>query len=179
MKKMMMTLAAVFCCAMTMSVFSACGDDESEQKPDKPVACCMEYLFSVTSQDLFKNVDFTVEYYDAEGKVQSERMVNELWTDTIKAKLPGKLGARVKMKLKDGANPASIDTFKISYTFRIYTYVLTADGKKKTNHLESGMPSREIKGSKVPGWVEENPVIKEASFGYSFDADGNYTNTGF
>ena len=179
MKKMMMTFAAVFCCAITVSVFSACGDDDSEQKTDKPVACGVEYMFSVTSQDLFKNVNFTIEYYDAEGKVQSEQMVTELWTDTIQTKLPGKLGVRVKLQLKDGADPASMENFNISYFFRYQAYVLTADGKKKTDDLNAAQPKRTIKGSDVPRWIEENPIIKAASFGYSFDADGNYINTGF
>ena len=30
MKKFMMTLAAVLCCAMTMTLFTACGDDEQD-----------------------------------------------------------------------------------------------------------------------------------------------------
>ena len=32
MKKMMMTLAAVLCCAMTMTVFTACGSDDDDSK---------------------------------------------------------------------------------------------------------------------------------------------------
>ena len=34
MKKILMTLAAVLCCAMISTVFTACGDDENESISD-------------------------------------------------------------------------------------------------------------------------------------------------
>ena len=179
MRKTMMTLAAVLCCAMTMTVFTACGSDDEKKSDEKtPVACGMSYMLSVGTE-LFKYVDFTIEYYDKDGNVQSEQMEHELWEKTVETKLPGKVGVQVKLKMKDGADPSDIETFTVNYTYRYQTYTLAADGKKTSGDTSAASPTRPLKGSDIPRWVEENPVLKSASFGYSFDANGKFTNIGF
>ena len=42
MKKFVMTLAAVLCCAMTMTVFTACGGDDDDT-PEAPVTGAYQY----------------------------------------------------------------------------------------------------------------------------------------
>ena len=80
MKKIMMTLAAVLCCAMTTAVFTACGsdDDENNNPVDNTtsVAAVMDYSLTV-GDDMFNYLDLTVEYYDANGKVQTEQMTQK------------------------------------------------------------------------------------------------------
>ncbi len=179
MKKIMKTLAAVLCCAMISTLFTACGSDEEKKTDDNtPVACGMSYMISI-GRDLFDHANFTVEYYDANGKLQSEKMANELWEKEITTKLPGIVGVQVKMQMKDGVSTADIDLFSIDYLFRYEAYILTADGKKTTCNLNAARPSIQIHGSDVPNWVEEHSVLKAASFCYTFDANGKYSNTGF
>ena len=99
MRKFLMTLAAVLCCAMISTLFTACGSDEEKKTDDNtPVACGMSYMISI-GRDLFDHANFTVEYYDANGKLQSEKMANELWEKEITTKLPGIVGVQVKMQM--------------------------------------------------------------------------------
>ena len=181
MKKTLMTLAAVLCCAMTMTVLTACGsDDETSKKTDDKtrVGCGMKYMFSVGTE-LFQYVDFTVEYYDKDGKVQSEKMANELWEKTVETKLPGKVGVQVKLQMKEGVDPSAVEWVTVTYTYNYHAYTLTADGKKVAGDINAASPKRDIPGSRLTDWVSENAILKAVSFGYSFDANGNQTNTGF
>jgi hypothetical protein len=76
MKKMMMTLAAVLCCAMTMTVFTACGSDddnskdgngqkpqeEEEVEPGKLLSASSAFVVTSTGLDAIKAMS-------ADGKV--------------------------------------------------------------------------------------------------------------
>ena len=123
MKKIMLTLAAVLCCAMTTTVLTACGgsDDSGDVPgPDKtPVAGVIKAGIKV-SEDMLKYLDLTVEYYDANGSVQKETMDKTEWSKEVKAKLTAKLGARLLMKLKDGVDVSNLTntTFAYSYSYR-------------------------------------------------------------
>ena len=81
MKKIIMTLAALLCCAMTTTVFTSCGDDDDDnsntQKPDNSlVAVQMNYVIE-TTQATLNIAAVTVEYYDADGQIQSEALTGE------------------------------------------------------------------------------------------------------
>ena len=125
MKKIMLTLAAVLCCAMTTTVLTACGgsdDSGNVPGPDKtPVAGVMEAKFEV-SEDIIKYLDVTVEYYDADGSVKKEQMDKTTWSKQVKAKLTAKLGARLSMKVKDGVDVSTITkmTFAVADPYKLY-----------------------------------------------------------
>ena len=57
MKKIIMTLAAVLCCAMTMTVFSACSSDDDNNKDNKgdktPAKVAMTFTFYTTTMLAF------------------------------------------------------------------------------------------------------------------------------
>ena len=100
MKKIMMTLAAVLCCAMTTTVFTACGsddDDKSEPASNKPVAAVMDVALSV-GDDMVDKVNLSVEYYDANGKIQTETLTKKDWTKSVQAKVPATFGIRLMVK---------------------------------------------------------------------------------
>ena len=91
---------------MTTTVFTACGsdDDDNTQNPPAdptPAAAVMDYSLTV-GDDMLNMPDLTVEYYDANGQVQSEAMTRKTWTKNVKAQLPATLGVRLKSRRAKG-----------------------------------------------------------------------------
>ena len=126
-----MTLAAVLCCAMTTTVLTACGGDDSGDTPGAdttPVAAKLVSEITV-SDDLVKYMDITVEYYDATGAIQKEQMTTTKWSKDVTAKLVTKLGARVTIKLKDGVDVSKIDKTTVSYSYAYAGACLNAAGQ--------------------------------------------------
>ena len=134
MKIKMMTLAAVFCCAMSSMMFTACGsddDDDNKVQVDdtKAVGAVMTYTFLV-SDDMFDVLDMTVEYYDDNGELATEKLTQKEWTKTVKvAKLPVSLGACLKVQIKDGVDENSVGYASYTYRYTNKAYSVTATGK--------------------------------------------------
>ena len=177
MKKMMMTLAAVLCCAMTMTVFTACGsddDDKSEPASDKPVAAVMDVTLSV-GDDMFDKATLSVEYYDANGKVQTETLTKKDWTKSVKAKLPATLGMRLMVKSKDGIDYASLQKFTESYAYSCTVYPVNANGTALGGGKSGGTQvNLDIPGSKVAEWISDKSggILKIL---YTVDVNGQVT----
>ncbi len=90
MKKMMMTLAAVLCCAMTMTVFTACGSDDDNTKdgngqkpqeevePGKLLSGSATFTVTTTGMDAIKAMSadgkIMVRYTYENGKVKTEEL---------------------------------------------------------------------------------------------------------
>ena len=176
----MMTLAAVLCCATTTTVFTACGsNDDGYKDPAKdttPAAAVMDYSLTV-GDDIVNMLDLTVEYYDANGKVQSEPMTQKTWTKNVKAQLPATLGVRLKIQLKSSVNPATLEKFTESYAYSYSICPVNASGKD----LEGGKAgasklSLDIPGNKLTEWAEDhsNGLLK---FLYIVDAKGGITSS--
>ena len=108
MKIKMMTLAAIFCCAMSSTMFTACGsdddDDDNKNQVDdtKPVGAQMCYGL-IVDDAMLSAFDLTIEYYDENSQLQTEKLTQEEWEKIVKAtKLPASLGFRLKAKAKNG-----------------------------------------------------------------------------
>ena len=91
MKKMLTTLAAVLCCTMTISMFTACGGDDELPEPQTPK--CSDGVKEYTSDTLtFDNVDdkyfFHMGVYSSElpasFKIWREVKVKEAYQDSVK-----------------------------------------------------------------------------------------------
>jgi len=177
MKKMMMTFAAVLCCAMTMTVFTACGndDDDNTQKPDNtPVTVQMNYVVE-TTQATLNIADVTVEYYDADGKIQSEALTGEKWQKSIQHKLPATAGIHLKAPLKAGFDADNSEAVEISLTRSYDGYFVDAQG------VRTILPVSQTEGEKIstkskrfPDWLTASNNILPVL--YSFDGKGLYTN---
>ena len=130
MKKLMMTLAAVLCCAMTTTVFTACGsDDDNSSNPaeDKTaVAAKMDFEMYV-GDDMLNVLDMTLEYYDAAGNLQNEKVTTNNVKKNIKANVPAKIGTRLKIALKDGVDPSQ---FTLDIAYQGDVYAVNASGKE-------------------------------------------------
>ncbi|MBQ6195489.1 MAG: hypothetical protein IJK43_13915 [Prevotella sp.] len=181
MKKTMMAAAALMLLMMTAVALTGCGsdgDDDNTPKPDDttPVAAVMDYSLTV-GDDMLSLLDLTVEYYDADGKVQTEPLTQKSWKKSVRAKLPATLGARLKMQLKDGADPASLTQFTASYGYNYNGYAVSATDKVVGNIVNSGTDTNlAMQGDKVTTWLEHHTdgLVK---FLYNFAANGQATSS--
>lgn len=88
----------------------------------------MDYKLTV-GDGMLGVLNLTVEYYDADGKVQTEVLTAKEWKKSVRAKLPTTLGARLKVQLKDGIDPAAIETFTAAYGYSYNGYAVSATDK--------------------------------------------------
>ena len=121
MKKILMTFAAVLCCAMTTTVFTACGSD-GDSTPPVPEVVSYQVDYSLefpqeTTQDtkLFGNIyllcdKIEVGYVDENGQEQREVVNNGKWSKSVtyKQSLDGYLNIYL-------TKPANLDIESLPY----------------------------------------------------------------
>ena len=161
-------------------MFTSCSKDDDEKTSGEdltPVAAVMDYALTV-GDDMLNTLNLTVEYYDANGKVQTETLTQKRWTKNIRAKLPAKLGVRLKAQLKDGINPTTIEKFTAEYGYYYNGYAVSANDKVVGNVVSYGPNSttQAMKGDKINLWLENhtNGVVK---FLFDFAANGQATDS--
>ena len=174
MKKTMMTLAAVLCCALA---FNACtkNDPSTPEEGGKTRAVCakMIYKFTLGNDDMLKVLDLTVEYYDENGTVKTEPMTVSSWTKTVQSKtLPAILGARLKGQLKADVNIDEIEKFTAATGYNYSAAALDEDGEIVGKTYTSGSSSSlSMNGNKINIWMDSNKDgIRK--FLLCFDANG-------
>jgi major membrane immunogen (membrane-anchored lipoprotein) len=166
-------------CALVMSTtLTACGDDDDNGSKGggddyKPVAASLNATLSV-GDDLIQYFDLTVDYYDADGKLQSEPLNEAKWEKKIKASLPVTLGVRLKAQLKDGVDPATIDLISVKSSLAYGYQTLDAKDGIINVFASSHAGSYSIHGSDIPEWVNDEGKQLEKIL-YNFDATGKYT----
>lgn len=173
-----MATLTVMCVIAMSTVFTACGsDDDDNNNPvdnTTPVAAVMDYSLTV-GDDMFNYLDLTVEYYDADGKVQTEQMTGKTWNKNVKAKLPATLGARLKMQVKSNVNPATLEKFTESYKYTYSIYPVNVSSKQLEGGKAGGSSATlDMPGNKLSDWVERH-ATGLAKFLYVFDANGQVT----
>jgi len=187
MKKIIMTLAAVLCCAMTMTVFTACGDDDDEdnKKPEDVATSGVMECQLYTDDETLGSFDFYVKYYDANGNVKNEKVVwtdqttlDDLtvrtWTKKVVQKLPATLGILVEIKAKDGIDPNG--KYILSRGYNITFTSFTASGKR----IDTTIPNKDYTSSRNKvGMLDE--MLKEKGrpldIIYKYDVNGKGTGT--
>ena len=173
-----MTLAAVLCCAMTTTVFTACGSDDDDngntQKPDDSlVAVQMNYTVE-TTQATLSIADVTVEYYDADGKIQSEPLTGVKWQKSIQHKLPATAGIHLKAPLKAGFDVENSEAVEISFTCGYDGFFINAQGGKSLLTVaDKNTTEISTKSKRFPNFLAESNNILPVL--YIFDAKGQYT----
>ena len=113
MKKMMMTLTAVFCCAMVMS---SCSKDDkgNNDVPDTTAASAKVNFVIHVNPDMLQCIDMTAEFMDVDGNVQSEKVTSIAWSKSMSfTKFPAKLGARLHLAKKSGVNYAEVSNAEV------------------------------------------------------------------
>ena len=122
MKKVLMTLAAVLCCAMTTTVFTACSTDSNndEGANDKTPKYVMIQFYMDNTADMVRYCDIEVTFEDEQGNKQSAKLesgnfdANYVCYATANGELPTTVKFSRKVTLKQ-----SIDNLeKFDYTTR-------------------------------------------------------------
>ena len=168
----------VMCALVMTTTLTACGgDDDNDSKGGgdnhKPVAASLNATLTA-GDDLMKYFDLTVDYYDANGKLQSESLKEAKWEKTIKASLPATLGVCLKAQLKDGVDPATIDLLSVKSSLSYDYKILDANDGRVDGFAFTHGGSYSIHGSDIPEWLkDEGQKIEEIL--YNFDASGKYT----
>jgi hypothetical protein len=190
MKKMMMTLTAVFCCAMAMSVFTSCSksDDNGSSgasgtlvAPDTtPVSMKFAYLVAV-SPDLIKYADVEVNYLDDSGNVKSEKITSsDTWSKSFTIKIPHKMAVKLQLKKKNDIDYSSLtDDIIVSFgTIIDRDYTLYNKAGDKLNELHNTLVVKNVdfKGSKIEKYIEGLGKDKDAII-YEYDANAKETTT--
>lgn len=204
MKKILMTLAAVLCCWVTTTVFTACGGDDEipEPKPIEqeeqespyadpsatPVYASVAFSF-MTTPEMLTYCDVRLEYNNGQGDpliIQSltQGMVDAendySFTKQLTAKLPATFTFTRKITLKEGARETVANMEKISFTNRYkYTYgVLDANYKIFASSFVpnqiGGYPGKPS-GTKAVENIEAGNYDKTITF--NFDKDGKVSIT--
>lgn len=175
MKKKLLTIAALICCAMATTVFTACGDDDEGGAPvdgNKSVAVAMNYTFK-TSEDMLKNFDLTIEYYGDNGTVQSEQMTTILWQKTVRPKLPTTVGARLLVKVKDGVDVASMEAVAIAFSYQFNGMAVNSKDEITGSVIGGGSgETLTMAGNKVAEYLtkHQDGLVK---YLYKYSSDGN------
>ena len=182
MKKILMTLAAVFCCAMTTTVFTACGSD-SDDSSDPPAA--LEFMgvatryYIVVDSMMTELCDYTLTYYGEDNKLVTEQMKWTYdksvkgcsWTkDVTSIVMPAIVGAKMTVKLKEGAQLEGkrVGNYR-PIVKRMYVTGLNKDRSTAFERLlDIGETSISFGGSaeKIPAqielWEQHNGVINSS-----------------
>jgi hypothetical protein len=137
MKKTLTMLAAIICCALIATAFTACGDDDDnasdpgQPKIDDPVPTrlVMSYYYYMTD-DMFRYCDVEVSFGDGSGHAESVRLDRDNLDDMLAYKvsleadhLPAAFTLTRHVTLKDDiADLASFKYYKngFSYAFALY-----------------------------------------------------------
>jgi len=175
MKKTLMTLAAVLCCTGMMSVFTGCNNKPvtpPSPQTNKATDVVMEYAYTIDTV-LQNRFNFTVEYYDNDGQIKMEAMNGLTWKKSVKAPLPATLGARLKIQLKEGLDPATMPKFKFTYSYSFAYQAVDKDGKEAGTLL---VVKDTVTSSPKEGMVQQlldslDGVLDQHC--YDFDAKGN------
>jgi len=175
MKKILITLAAVLCCTGMMTVFTGCNNNPvTPPSPQTKEATDVVMAYAFTIDTVLQNrFNFTVEYYDNDGQIKMEAMNGLTWKKSVKAPLPATLGARLKIQLKEGLDPATMPKFKFTYSYTFTYQTKDKDGKDVSNLVSvNDIITRSPKEGMVQQWLDELDGVLDQRC-YDFDAKGN------
>ena len=180
-----MTLAAALCCAMTTTVFTACGDKEEEITPSHtedttpadditPKQVALSFSFYNT-QDMLNYCNIEVSYDNGDG-AQTVMVTKDnvdaygIWKQQVTAnQLPATFTFSRKVTLKQSVDDVDVFNYTRGYS---YTYALyNADGKRLDgNTSQSSTGSNPASGQNVAKLINEGRL--DRSYTISFNEKG-------
>lgn len=162
---------------MTTAVLTSCGSDDSKGEPDQPTKKPVYAIVNLGVEildDMFKYGDFTIEYYDANGQVQTEKLTDKLWVKNgVKAKLPAKFGMRLKGQMKPDADLSDVTSVKVGQAY-LCKYGLQYDNGEVIEINPGEQPhgsQRTISADDLARWFTQHST-GFVNILYVFDANG-------
>lgn len=173
-----MAAVALICMTMTSAALLSCGDDDDDKGNDGSEFSTAVFDFTfIISDETLAVFDVTAEYYDANGKVQNEKLTQSTFKKTVKAKLPAYLGARLLLNVKPGVDVSSIEKVSATYGFDYNAWCENAKGGKGVVTMKNDQKHVSMSGDKVENWLSKNSSL--VNFGFDFTADGKIVYTGW
>lgn len=186
--KQFLTAALLTMCAMTTTLFTACGsDDSSNEKKEKKVPVSAALVCALyTDDETLLTFDFYVKYYDANGQVQSEKVVwdenlnkegRRTWTKKVVAKLPATLGVKCEVKPKEGVVLDPEGEYYVGRGHFLSSALLDAAGETLSDFpgYTADYGTSRIRKEKISEVQEKGYTSLDIV--YYFDANGNRTNS--
>ena len=171
MKKVILTLAAILCCA---SLFTSCNKD-SGSGSDKPTTVTPVYVSMTVeipaSDDMLEYLNMSVSY-EAGNEKNTETVTAVTWSKTFQVKLPGSINVKRTVTLKDGKTIPAEEPFSYASGYAVSWKFLDANSKEiRAGGMSGAKHTAKGVGSKVKELVEKGKF--DTSVDYSFDKDGN------
>ncbi len=182
MKKFLMTFAAAICCAMSVTMFTSCGDDDNSSNGTGggstvsdtiPASIKVSMTFKET-EDILKYCDVTMKYNDGTGE-KTDTLKTTEWTKVLSAKLPCSISFKKIVTLRDSAGMAAADSisFYAGYSYiRAFYNAAGEDTGKRTTFNILGEPTKTAKIAKLIEYINAGKLNKDVDFTY--DAKGNW-----
>jgi len=169
MKKVILTLAAVLCCA---SLFVSCKkSDPSGGQPDyTPAFVEMTFGFNATPE-MVNSTEMVISY-EAGNEKNTVTQSSESWSKTVKVNLPCTIKFSRTVSVKDASQFTPDKTFKYTTGYDVSLQILNAAGEiVKTGGVIGTSASGSGKADKVAEIINKGLLNLECT--YSFDKDGN------
>ena len=178
MKKMMMTLAAVLCCAMSTMMFTSCGsDDEPVKEPaeDKtPAKVAMKFAFYQT-EDMLNYCNVVITYDDGTGKksvtLTKDNVNAQLsWEKTVASdRLPAVITFSRKVTLKQSIDELERFSFTRGYYY-MYEFYNAANKDLGLGALSNNSSSQSGNGAKVAEYINQGKL--DHTYTFTFNKKG-------
>ena len=185
MKKFLLTFAAAVCCAMSATMFTACGSDDNSSSgtggggtvTDTVRAYVAANVTFKETEDILKYCDVTVKYNDGTGE-KTDTVKTTEWKKLLSAKLPGSLVYKKIITLKDSAGMAAKDSISFSAGYS-YAYCFYNAAKQPIGDFKMfDMLGKSKKTAKIALLIEYIKAGKlNTTVDLSFDAKGNWVDT--
>lgn len=169
MKKVILTLAAVLCCA---SLFTSCKKDSSGS--DTPSTSTPAYVVMTVSipctDDMLQYTNMSISY-EAGNEKKTETVTSKSWSKEFKVKLPGTISVTRTVTLKEGQTIPDDAAFAYTTGHSISWKLQDANGNDlKSGGVSSVGGSASGKGAKMAEMIEAGKLNKNIN--YTFDKDG-------
>ena len=162
----------VACTMLTVSCKKNNSVNQNVEVQAKATAAVLEYSFTI-SDTLNMVADYTVHYYDNDGKLQSEPLTGKAWSKSFKAKLPAKLGVRVTGSPKADFDASKYDRIVLGTCFETNAYAVDDNNKVIGNpYTKSIKGTAGFSGENFVSYLNTKNVLMTL---VTFDADGNLT----
>ncbi len=171
-------LIRVMFAVMTVSVFSACSDDDEEPIPPSvetpsPTPDLCGYLISVKiSPDILSAADVTLQYIDENGKQQQETITEtEIHKSIITESFDKTLGYCIKVKEKETIG-IETETCRVEVYDNSVFEIVGDDGtllKKALAPRNKPITNMTFATTNMSKWLSEHPTLMNVAYKVSED----------
>ena len=160
-KNILLMMAAILTCGLTVTAISACSSDDDDNKTESPQEQAVKMFYVVeVSDDVLKVAEVEVNYVDEKGAKQKEVMTSTKWIKALDTKtLPLTEGLWAKITPKSGVASAN-------YQLKVITVagyeVKWADGKSIFDGYGSdpnAVPTAAQTAEEVAAWCAKSPTV--------------------